>query len=43
MPAEWDPFRDLKGREATFDKGLLSVRVPKAEAATPRTIEVKTT
>jgi HSP20 family protein len=29
--------------EAAFDKGVLTVTVPKAEVAKPRTIEVKTT
>jgi HSP20 family protein len=34
---------DAERIEASFDKGVLSVRVPKAEAAKPRTIEVKAT
>jgi HSP20 family protein len=33
---------DAERIEAAFDKGVLTVRVPKAEAAKPRTIEVKT-
>jgi HSP20 family protein len=32
---------DAERIEATFDKGVLTVSVPKAEAAKPRTIEVK--
>jgi HSP20 family protein len=34
---------DTEKIEAAFDKGVLSVTVPKAEAAKPRTIEVKAT
>jgi HSP20 family protein len=34
---------DTEKIEASFDKGVLSVTVPKAEAAKPRTIEVKAT
>lgn len=34
---------DAEKIEASFDKGVLSIRVPKAEAAKPRTIEVKAT
>jgi len=34
---------DTDGITATFDKGVLMVSVPKAEAAKPRTIEVKAT
>jgi HSP20 family protein len=34
---------DSERIEATFDKGVLTVSVPKVEAAKPRTIEVKTT
>jgi HSP20 family protein len=33
---------EAEGIEATFDRGVLTVRVPKAEVAKPRTIEVKT-
>jgi HSP20 family protein len=39
LPHTADPERI----EAAFDKGVLTVRVPKAEAAKPRTIEVKAT
>ncbi|HLB38862.1 MAG TPA: Hsp20/alpha crystallin family protein [Actinomycetota bacterium] len=38
LPHVADPERI----DASFDKGVLSVRVPKVEAAKPRTIEVKT-
>lgn len=34
---------DTEKIEASFDKGVLSVTVPKAEVAKPRTIEVKAT
>ena len=34
---------DAERIEATFDKGVLTVSVPKVEAAKPRTIEVKAT
>ena len=34
---------DTEKIEASFDKGVLTVTVPKAEAAKPRTIEVKAT
>jgi len=34
---------DTEKIEATFDKGVLSVSVPKSEAAKPRTIEVRST
>jgi HSP20 family protein len=34
---------DAEHIEATFDRGVLTVTVPKVEAAKPRTIEVKTT
>ena len=34
---------DADGITATFDKGVLTVSVPKAEAAKPRTIEVTAT
>ena len=34
---------DTEKIEASFDKGVLSVMVPKAEAAKPRTIEVRAT
>jgi HSP20 family protein len=37
LPRTADPERI----DATFDKGVLTVSVPKAEAAKPRTIEVK--
>jgi HSP20 family protein len=33
---------DAERIEASFDRGVLTVAVPKAEAAKPRTIEVKT-
>jgi HSP20 family protein len=33
---------DAEGIEASFDKGVLTVSVPKAAQAKPRTIEVKT-
>jgi HSP20 family protein len=33
---------DAERIEASFDRGVLTVSVPKAEAAKPRTIEVKT-
>jgi HSP20 family protein len=33
---------DSEGIEASFDKGVLTVSVPKAERAKPRTIEVRT-
>ncbi len=39
LPRTADPERI----EASFDRGVLTVTVPKAEAAKPRTIEVKTT
>lgn len=39
LPRTTDPERI----EASFDYGVLTVTVPKAEAAKPRTIEVKTT
>ena len=38
MPQTADPERI----EATFDKGVLTVSVPKVEQAKPRTIEVRT-
>jgi HSP20 family protein len=34
---------DTEKIEASFDKGVLTVTVPKAEAAKPRTIEVRAT
>jgi HSP20 family protein len=34
---------DTEKIEASFDKGVLTVTVPKSEAAKPRTIEVKAT
>jgi HSP20 family protein len=34
---------DSEKIEATFDKGVLTISVPKVEAAKPRTIEVKAT
>jgi HSP20 family protein len=34
---------DAEHIEATFDRGVLTVTVPKVEAAKPRTIEVKAT
>jgi HSP20 family protein len=34
---------DAERIEATFDKGVLTISVPKVEAAKPRTIEVKAT
>jgi HSP20 family protein len=34
---------DVEGIEASFDKGVLTIEVPKAEAAKPKRIEVKAT
>jgi HSP20 family molecular chaperone IbpA len=50
--ARWDPFRDLVSLslpqtadaekiEATFDKCVLRIEVPKVEAAKPMKISVK--
>jgi HSP20 family protein len=37
------PTADVEGIQASFDKGVLTVEVPKAEAAKPKKIEVKAT
>ena len=35
------PTASAEGIEATFDKGVLTIRVPKAEEAKPRKISIK--